>query len=380
MSLRRRVMVIASIVLAAVFAMNFLFAVMAQRHSLNAAKEAELANVAKITTSALQDRELISAGAAEIIADQAWVAKAFRAGDRQELQRGLQPMFERMKAVYGASIIQFFRPPAEALLFVENPEVPITDFSATRPMIIAANLHGISQRGLELGPVGLAVRAVAPVKDDAGLIGVVEYASDFQALLKQISTLTDTQMATLINEDLWNKARKNDKEFTPARDQVMEGNRTVYSTDWDVTSALITAGELAPTRGNRSTTRTHNGIEYGVLTMPLMDFSGQPIGFVVAVRSFAGLNAEFVDAVRLAVLRMLLGFIVSFGAMVVIFNGLLLRPVTDLLAKLQALEKGETDTPLAIPGRADEVGELFQAADRLRQKLRAHSDVASGRE
>lgn len=371
MSLRRRVMVIASMVLAVVFAMNFLFAVAAQRHSLNAAKENELANVAKITTSALQDRELISAGAAEIIADQPWVAKAFRAGDRSALQQGLQPMFERMKAVYGATIIQFFTPPAQALLFVENPAMPITDFSDTRPMIIAANLHGTSQRGLELGPVGLAVRAVAPIKDDAGLIGVVEYASDFQALLKQIGTLTDTQLATLINEDLWNKARKNDKEFMPARDQLIDGSRTVYSTDWDVTSALVTAEELAPTRGNRTTTRTRGGIEYGVLTMPLMDFSGQQIGFVIATRSFAALNAEFVDAVRLAVLRMLLGFIVSFGAVVVIFNGLLLRPVTDLLGKLQALENGEDNTPLAIPGRTDEVGKLFGVADRLRLKLRA---------
>jgi HAMP domain-containing protein len=244
-------------------------------------------------------------------------------------------------------------------------------------MIIAANLHGISQRGLELGPVGLAVRAVAPIKDDAGLIGVVEYASDFQALLKQISALTDTQLTTLINEDLWNKARKNDKEFMPARDQVIEGNRTVYSTDWDVTSALVTAEELAPTRGNRTTTRTRGDVEYGVLTMPLMDFSGQQIGFVVATRSFAGLNTEFVDAVRLAVLRMLLGFIVSFGAVIVIFNGLLLRPVTDLLGKLKALEKGEDDTPLAIPGRADEVGELFEAAEGLRLKLRVLADVGA---
>jgi hypothetical protein len=61
----------------------------------------------------------------------------------------------------------------------------------------------------------------------------------------------------------------------------------------------------------------------------------------------------------------------------VIFNGLLLRPVTDLLGKLKALEKGEDDTPLAIPGRADEVGELFEAAEGLRLKLRVLADVGA---
>ena len=378
MSLRRRVMLITSIVLAAVFGINFLFVVAAQRSELNAAKESELANVAKIMNSSLQDRELISAGAAEIIADQGWVAKAFRASDRAALQQGLQPMFERMRAGYGASIIQFFTPPASALLFVENPAMPITDFSATRAMIVDANLHGISQRGLELGPVGLAVRAVTPVKDDAGIIGVVEYASDFQSLLKHVSTLTDTQLATMINEDLWNKARKNDKEFTPARDQVIDGNRAVYSTDWDLTSAIITAEDLAPTRGNRTTARNHNGTEYGLLTMPLMDFSGKQIGFVVGVRSFADLRTAFVDAIRQAVIRMLLGFILSFGAVIIIFNGLLLRPVTDLLEKLRAVEAGDTDTSLVIPGRSDEVGALFHVADRLRQKIRALTSGASG--
>lgn len=370
MSLRRRVMLIVSILLAAVFGLNFLFVVSAQRSLLHATEEAELENVAKIATSMMQERESIASRGADIVAAQEWVAFSFRAGDRESLLEGLRPMFERLKTAYGVSIIRFFTPPANAMLFVENPSVPVTDFSATRPMIVAANLQGVSQRGLELGPAGLAVRGVIPIKDNKGLIGVVEFASDFQVVLKQISRLTDTQLATFINEEQWKKATEKVKDFHPMRDQVIEGNRAMHSTDWDLTGSVVSYKELSPVRGNRLTYRTVDGKRYGVLTMPLIDFSGKPIGFLVAVRNLSDLNTTFVDGVRQAVIRMLLCFIVSFGGALIVFNGLLLRPVTDLAGKLQALNDGEVDTPLAIPGRTDEVGAMFGAADRLRVKLR----------
>jgi hypothetical protein len=367
----------AAVVLAVVFSLNFIFAVAAIRQSINVTKESELANVAKVVTSSLQDRELIASGSAEIISDQPWVARDMRAGDRSALLKASQPMFERMRSAYGASVLQFFTPPAEAILFVEHPDMPLTDFRATRAMVIAATVHGTSQRGLELGPVGLGVRGIAPVKDKDGLIGVVEYASDYQALLKEISILTGTQLATLVDDDRWNKARQSDKEFIPARDQVIDGRRAVYSTDWDLTSAAVTPDILAPTRGNRTTYRTINGTEYGVLTMPLMDFSGEQIGFVISVRDFAKLRASFVDGVRLAAIRMLLGFFVSFGAVVILFNSLLMRPIADLQRRLRDLVEGRTDVPLGMPWRTDEVGAIFETAEQLRQKLRAQPAVTS---
>ena len=377
MSLRRRIMWINAIVLAAVFGLTFIFAVLALRHSLKAEKDRELANIAKITISAIQDRELIAAGSAEIISDQVWLAQTLRAGDRAALLQGTQHMFERMRSVYGANLLQFFTPPAEAILFVENPAMPVKDFRATRPMVIASTVHGVSQRGMELGPSGLAIRGIAPIKDPAGLIGVVEYASDFQALLKQVSTLTDSQMATFINDDLWNRARQSDKEFTPARDQVLDGKRAVYSTDWDLTSAAITPDIIAPTRGNRSTSRMINGTEYGVLTMPLTDYSGQQIGFIVSVSSFAKLNTAYVDDIRLTVMRLLLGFILVFGWVTILINSLLLRPLGELQDKLNHLIHGNTNEPIIAPERKDEIGRLFETSEQLRLKLRAAAESAS---
>ncbi|MFC4761917.1 cache domain-containing protein [Dyella koreensis] len=376
MSLRRRIMLINAVVLAAVFGLTFIFAVLALRHSLNAEKDRALANIAKLTTSAIRDRELIVAGSAEIISDQAWLAKTLRAGDRAALLQGTQRTFEHMRSAYGANLLQFFTPPAEAILFVENPDMPVKDFRATRPMVIASTVHGVSQRGMELGPAGLAIRGIAPIKDEAGLVGVVEYASDFQALLKQVSVLTDSQMATFIDDDLWNKARQSDKEFTPARDQVLDGKRAVYSTDWDLTSAAVTPDIIAPTRGNRSTSRVINGAEYGVLTMPLIDYSGQQIGFIVSVSSFVRLNTAYVDNVRLAVMRFLLGFILVFGWVTILINSLLLRPLADLQGKLRQLIHGKADEPIAVPGRKDEIGSLFETAEQVRQRLHAAAESA----
>lgn len=378
MSLRRRIMLINAAALAAVFVITFIFALLALRHSLQAEKDRELANVAKITTSAIQDRELISAGSAEIISDQAWLTQAMRANDRAALLQGTQHMFERMRSVYGANLLQFFTPPAEAILFVENPAMPVKDFRTTRPMVVAATVHGVSQRGMELGPSGLAIRGIAPIKDDAGLIGVVEYASDFQVLLKQVSALTNSQMATFIDDDLWSRARQADKEFTPARDQVLDGKRAVYSTDWDLTSAAITPDVVAPTRGNRSTSRMINGIEYGLLTMPLTDYSGQQIGFIVSVSSFAKLNTAYVDDVSLSVMRLSLGFILVFGWVTILINSLLLRPITEVHGTLKHLVHGKTDEPIILPERKDEIGSLFETAEQLRLKLRAGMDPAAG--
>ncbi|MDR3398575.1 MAG: cache domain-containing protein [Pandoraea sp.] len=378
MSLRQRVLLLTGVILAAVFALIFTLIVIAQRNALVNTKARELANVSGIVMSSLKDREMISAGSAEIIADQQWVAAAFRAGDRDALQRGLFPMLERINAIYGKSILHFYTPPAQSLLFVENPAVPITDFRDTRPMLVAANVRGVAQRGLELGPVGLAIRGVTPVKDDAGMIGVVEYSSDYQEFLRQLSALTNTRMAAFIRDDLWNNARKHGQQFTPERDQVIEGHRAVYSTDWPLTSAVIAADDLEPTRGNRTNARTRDGIDYGVLSMPLTDFSGQQIGYLVAIRSFAELDAAFVDSVRLGFMRVMLGFILCFGAVAMIFSSLLLLPLNMLLEKLRALASGDTDTSLLIPGRTDEVGALFQIAETLR--LRMGKDTAKERQ
>jgi len=345
--------------------------------SLDSAKKTELSNIAKVITSSLQDSELIAAGAAEIIADQPWIAQAFRAGDRAKLQNGLLPMFERMKSIYGAGILRFFTPPAEALLFVENPKMPITDFRDSRPIVVAANVHGVTQRGLEFGSVGLAVRAIVPIKDSAGLIGAVEYSSDFQVFLKQISAITDTKIAIFVKEDLWKKTRRKDSEFTPARVQVIEGNRAVYSTDWNLTSIAVTAEELEPTRGNRTTTRVVDGAEYGILTMPLMDFSGQQIGFIVCMRNVVELKAAFVDSVRLTVIRMVLGFTLSFGAMIIIFNCLLIYPISDLLVEFRLLSDGKTDKPISTAKRMDEIRALFEMLEQLRLKAQVQSNVIS---
>lgn len=377
MSLRRRIMLINATAIAVVFGLTFVFTAVEMGHSLQAQKDRELANIAKVTASTLQDRELIAAGSAEIISDQAWLAQAMRAGDRTALLRGTQSMFEHMRSAYGANLLQFFTPPAEAILFVENPAMPIKDFRTSRPMVIAATVHGMRQRGLELGPSGLAIRGIAPIKDDAGLVGVVEYASDFQALLKQVSILTDSQMATFINNDLWNSARQTDKEFMPARDQVLDDKRAVYSTDWDLTSAAITPDIIAPTRGDRSTSRMINGTEYGVLTMPLTDYSGQQIGFVVSLFNFTKLNTAYVDDIRLVVVRLSLGFILIFGWVTFLINSLLLRPITDLQNKLRPMVDGQTDEPIITFGRKDEIGILFETAEQLRLKLGNAKDFES---
>ncbi|MGF7179010.1 cache domain-containing protein [Tunturiibacter psychrotolerans] len=378
MSLRRRVMLINSLVLATIFGLTFVLAIATQRHSLRATKDRELTNIANITTSAIQDRELVASGAAEIISDQSWLAQAMRAGDRAALLHGTQRMFERMRSIYGASILQFFTPPAEALLFVENPSMPIKDFRSTRQMIVSATVHGVSQRGLELGPAGLAVRGVVPVKDDSSLIGVVEYAGDFQELLKHISTLSDSQLAAFINEDLWEKARQNDVEYIPARDELLDGKRAAYSTDWSLTSNAITPDVIAPTSDMRTTYRTINGTEYGILTMPLMDYSGRQIGFIVSVRNFSNLNTTFVNEMLFTAMRLLSGFILTLGAVTIVFNSLLLRPINDLNEKLRDLAGGKTDTPVAGHGRMDEVGDLYEVAEKIRRKLRSASGVPSG--
>jgi methyl-accepting chemotaxis protein len=360
-------MFIVAIVLAVVFGLNFVFVAVAQYQTLNTAKENELTNIGNVITAVLQDRELIAAGAAEIISYQPWVAKNLRSGDREELLKHSQTLFGRLRSAYGVNILQFFTPPAQALLFVEDPAMPASDFRATRRMVIAANVQGVTQRGLELGPSGLAVRGIAPVKDNADVVGVVEYASDFQALLKQVSALTDAQVATFIDSKLWNQARKTAKEYTPERDQVIDGKRAAYSTDWDLTTAAVIPEVLAPTRGDRHTLRTINGTDYGVLTMPLVDFSGQQIGFIVCVRNFSVLSAAFVDALRFAAIRILLSFIITFGMVSIIFNSLLVRPVDSLLDKLKELISGRTDRLFTAEQRK-EVDAVLEAAEQFRLK------------
>jgi HAMP domain-containing protein len=216
-----------------------------------------------------------------------------------------------------------------------------------------------------------------PMRDAEGPIGSFEVGMAFDPVLDHIKKYQGYDAGVFVNNELYTKIAtgmpKSDGE------RLVGGLLNVASTDWKAIRPLVNADRLSRITDISTTTQTVNGVEFGTVIVPMVDYKGMQIGAIVAGRNFEGyqtqLKAALIANIALAVLQAML----LAGAVLVVLNSMVYRPLAALREKINAFAGGKPS--VAVPEllkKDDEIGALAKAVQKL-EVAAAERDAADAK-
>ena len=298
------------------------------------AKQNELRDTATLIQNDLQELATKAAARASLIVSLPSIQDAFRKGDREQLVQRLLPAFLIQRDKFGIREGQFHLAPATSFLRIFD----ITaghgeDLSSFRDMVLATNRKGEAQKGIEIGRRGLSIRGIDVVKDEKGPIGSFEVGMSFSPILENLKKNTGFESGVFVDAQMM--ADIAILLPKPDNERMVGAYQNVEATNWKIVRPMVTAETLNDAKEVLTRIKVVEGVDYGLVAVPLLDFKGARIGAIVAVKSFEEFqsmqSAALVRSIAFAVLQaMILG-----GAMLILTNVLFIRP-------LEATQKKET--------------------------------------
>jgi methyl-accepting chemotaxis protein len=305
----------------------------------------QLQDAFKETLAAEAERAL---SLARVVAADTTVVAAMRAGDRKALADRFVPTFGELRKTLGVQQFQFHMPPATSYLRVHRAEKFGDDLSSFRHTVVAANQNKSVVSGLESGVEGLGIRGVAPIRDDKGHIGTVEFGLSLQNdFFEKIGAKLGVPLAFYLvtNGKLERYAGHADKILPPDEATLRRALAgSVYVPDIE----------------------TANG-RHGETLAPVRDYKGEPIGVVVIARSVADFEAQAAQRLWLLI-AIALAAIALIVLAAVWLDRSVARPLTAIIAALRRLTQGDTSINETFPQRRDEIGELGAAVTVFRDQ------------
>jgi hypothetical protein len=199
------------------------------------------------------------------------------------------------------------------------------DLSGFREMVLATNRKQEAQKGIEIGRRGLSIRGVDVVKDDKGPIGSFEVGISFSPVLENLKKNAGFEAGVFVNAmmmaDVANLLPKPDAE------RLVGPYQNVESTNWKIVRPMVTADILNEAKEVVTRIKTVDGIDYGMVAVPLLDYKGSRIGAVVAVKSFEDYQRMQDSALVRAIAFAALQAILLAGAMLLLINLLFINPL-----------------------------------------------------
>jgi HAMP domain-containing protein len=296
------------------------------------------------------------------------VASIMREGNRDSMARLLLDSYKNLSNMYGVGNISFYTPPATVFLRLNDLQAFGDDGSAIRPMVVIAHNRKEAQKGLEIGRNGPFIYGVAPLSDAKGLVGSVSSNMSLPPVMEDLKRITGAEFAVFIDDaqmtSIATQVAKVDDE------RIMAGLRNFQATNWSVTRSLISPSLLKNPTEVRFASQTLNDTSYGIVLVPIQDFSGRNLGVVMAsinLDKFQQLNnTSLLNLIVLAIFQLL---IIS-GAVFLTYNGLLLRPIIALGEIFETITKGDYTQKLDdLTKRKDEVGKIAKKIEKYQKKL-----------
>jgi HAMP domain-containing protein len=332
------------------------------------AKKRELNVVATLIQSNIAEQINKASARASLVSSLPSIKQAFRAKNREEIAARLLPAMLVQRDQFGVREGQFVLPPASSFLRIYAlKDGHGEDLSGFRQMLLVANRTGEPQRGIEIGRRGLSIRAVYPVKDDEGLIGSFEMGLSFSSVLSQTKATTGFDAAVFIDDKLMTEIAKLIPR--PDSERIVSGYQATEVTDWAVLKPLLSPALFARSRDVVVDLLTVNGNDYGLVLVPVLDYKGERIGAVVAVRDFSEFQTQqrwaLTSLVALAGLQILL----LTGALLIVVNAMLLKPFEAIATASNQLADGKPVPDLDdLANRTDEIGGMARSLQTLTNK------------
>jgi len=345
---------------------------------IESAKKRELNITATLIQSNINEQINKASARASLVSSLPSIKQAFRAKNREDLTTRLLPAMIIQRDQFGVREGQFILPPAISFLRIYAlKDGHGEDLSGFRQMVLVANRTGEPQRGMEIGRRGLSIRAVYPVKDDEGIIGSFEIGLSFSSVLSQTKTNTGFDVGVFIDDKLMTEVAK--LQPRPDNERIVGGYQAVEVTDWGVLKPLMSPAIFAKARDIAVDLLTVNGNDYGVVLVPVLDYKGERIGVVVAVRDFSEFQNQQRWALTGTVAMAGLQIILLTGALLIVVNAMLLKPFEAIAKASKDLGDGNVVPDLEeLANRRDEIGDMARSLQTIATQTIASQSNGNG--
>ncbi|CAK0760716.1 membrane hypothetical protein [Gammaproteobacteria bacterium] len=325
LSKNRNVFVIIIPAVLLVTGLSAYFALVTDQNIVQGAKQRELRTTATLIQNNIQEQANKAAARASLVVSLPSIKEAFRKGDREELIKRLVPAFLLQRSRYGIQEGQFHYPPATSFLRLFQVDAGHgEDLSNFRDMVVKTNRDQESQKGIEIGRGGISIRGVDLVRDADGIIGSFEVGLSFSTVLENIKQNSGFEASVFVEDEIMSRVATLLPK--PDAEQVVGGFRNVESTDWNIMKLLVTPDIITRVNDVTMFMKTLNGMDYGLVLVPLLDYNGSQIGSIVAARNFEGYQTQMTAALVRAIAFSILQALVLAGIMIVMINVTFVRP------------------------------------------------------
>jgi len=286
--------------------------------SLLGAIESEKVNLAVATDLLLNDKEVL---------------QYFAERERQKLAEHLAPLYEkRLKKDFGIEQFQFHLIPATAFLRLHQLEEFGDDLSAFRKTVVEANANQKVISGLEVGRGGLGMRYVCPIIFEGTHIGSMEFGTSYKAILDQITSNNNVTYAIGVFDEVFKKAGR----FKTKTTDILKDNVVYYYYSSDETKTYLEQTEIK----NEIVMINQNGKDFGVISIPIMDYSNEVIGYATFFKDETEIMSRINENILIGIIIpvFLAGFVLI--VLISIINKKLIAPLNWLAQFIEELVKG----------------------------------------
>ncbi|MEM9541066.1 MAG: cache domain-containing protein [Cyanobacteria bacterium P01_E01_bin.42] len=365
MKLKYRAPLIAIAVTALVSTVNAYLSYQTELEAIETARQNQLQQVARLVNAGIETQSQLLLSVAQTIISISSIEQLFQQREREQLLQELLPTYELLSQRYGVTIGQFHTPENISFLRLHQSDRFGDDLSF-REMVNLANSRQSTYAGIEIGRGGVAIRGIVPVSDGDRPLGSFELGRSFLPILNRLSNLYDLEVAAFVDNQFFQNTT-----FDPDREVTLIGNyREIGSTNWPLLEPIISSEFVKGINDTLYRVQTIEGTDYGIVSIPMSDFSGRKIGTIVAVRNFSNFQELSRQFFLMAIAQTIVQIVLISGAILLVFNGFLLRPLLAIDEQLKKLASGQMiEDENNLCNRQDEIGEIARHCQKLQQKL-----------
>jgi methyl-accepting chemotaxis protein len=301
----------------------------------DAVEENQFETVEAILSTSLRGAEDRALARAQMVADLPSTRAIFAGRDaaaRERLLAEYRQMFEVQRDKGGVDQMQFHVPPATSFLRLHAPNLYGDDLTDFRPLVVAVNRDQIGRKAAAIARTGPAMFGVVPVYDlQQQHIGTFEVGIDFGPVLDGLKADYGLELALLIAEEPLRRFGAPEVTAPLLNDSNRVGRYVkTHATHWELLQQLVTSGEVAALDGTERYVQTANGTTYGMVLMPIRNFSGDPMGLVAVAKDFGASRAAAGRSLVLQGLLAVFAIVILAGVILVAVCGMLLDPLMEL--------------------------------------------------
>ncbi len=303
---------------------------------------------------------------AEMIGMAPAVALMVSEDNRAGLLARAGPIFTLQRKKYGLDQLNFYKPDGEAFLRVQSPTVFGDRVDPGHSVLGAVSRRGEPQAAMEINRTGPAIFGMVPIRHEGRLLGVCSVGMQFTSLVEKLHRDFGIDAAVVMDE---RRLRETVVDYRAAASQdTVEGFTRTAATDWSLFRVLLRNTELEGLHEPLTFLAEAHDTDYGVAVLPLRDSTDTLIGHLVGANDLVSVGQRGRRSRVMSLAFTLCSLVLVAGVVAVVFNGMLLRPVQDLVGRMQALQNGEDPLPPEphLLSRADEVGDLARVYEKMR--------------